>query len=107
MKPNHLFTLLVSAGLLAFATGSQAQDSTTHFIAADGTRVTLNSGQPAPDHYGPAPAFEQLDANHDGFVSRDEANAYIPLLNDFDFIAHHANRISKRQFENWNRTQNR
>ncbi len=106
MKTNRLPVLIASALLLAAAAGAQAQDSTTHFTAADGTQVTVTSGQPPADHYGPAPAFAQLDANHDGYISREEAQAYPPLLNDFDFIAHHADRISKSQFEHWNQTQN-
>ena len=70
--------------------------------------VIVNSGQPAPMNYGPAPSFEQLDVNHDGRISRDEAEAYIPLFNDFDFLAHHANSISRSgQFERWNASQNR
>jgi hypothetical protein len=107
MKTNRLLNAIISIGLLTAANGSQAQDRATPITTNDGTQGTLTSGQPAPDHYGPAPSFTQLDINHDGFVSRDEAGAYPPLLNDFDFIAHHANRISKRQFDYWNRTQNR
>jgi hypothetical protein len=107
MKANRLLLVAVSAGLLSVATGGRAQDSVTHFTASDGTKVTLTSGQPAPDRNGPAPNFGQLDTNHDGFISREEAKAYLPLFNDFDFLAHHANRISKQQYEFWNRTQNR
>lgn len=33
-----------------------------------------------------------------------EAEAYISLFNDFDYLARHANKISKRGFENWVRT---
>jgi hypothetical protein len=107
MKPNRHPILIAAAGLLAFAAGAQAQDKVTRFTTGDGTQVILQSGQPKPDHYGPPPAFAQLDTNHDGFVSREEAEAYIPLLNDFDYLAHHSNRISKRQFENWVQTQGR
>lgn len=107
MKTNRLLNAIISIGLLTVANGSQAQDRTTPITTNDGTQGILISGQPAPDHYGPAPSFAQLDIDHDGFVSRGEAEAYPPLLNDFEFIAHHANRMSQRQFENWNRTQNR
>ncbi|MBS0569713.1 MAG: hypothetical protein JSS28_03835 [Proteobacteria bacterium] len=102
---NRMTTLLATAALLASA-GAYAQDQTVHFTQADGTRVTLTSGQPAPDHYGPPPAFAALDANHDGRISREEANAYPPLLNDFDYLAHHTNQVSKAQYERWVKTQN-
>ena len=106
MKTNrHLHSIVVSIGLLTIAHSGLAQDSTTHFTSKDGTQGTLTSGQPAPDHYGPAPPFDQLDIDHDGYITRAEAGTYLPLLNDFDFAAHHANRISKRQFEYWSRTQ--
>ena len=108
-KSNRLLILVASAALLAFAASSQAQDQTTHAAAADGTPVTVTSGQPAPNHYGPAPSFEQLDTNHDGFLSRDEAEAYIPLLNDYDNLLteNHVKRVSKRQFDTWNSKENR
>jgi len=103
MKTNCLLLAIIFTGLLTVATGGRAQDNVTHFTASDGTKVTLISGQPAPDHYGPAPNFGQLDTNHDGYISRDEAEAYLPLFNDFDFPAQHANRISKQQYEFWKR----
>ncbi|MBS0556898.1 MAG: hypothetical protein JSR27_05720 [Proteobacteria bacterium] len=96
---------LLAAGMLIASTGAFAQDQTVHFTQADGTRVTLTSGQPPADHYGPPPAFATLDANHNGKITREEANAYPPLLNDFDYIAHHANAISKAQYERWVKSQ--
>jgi hypothetical protein len=110
MKPSQLFALIVSTGLFAVAAGSQAQDSASHFTANDGTQVTVTSGQPAPDAPSPAPAFEQLDTNHDGVISRDEAQAYLPLFNDYDNLLtmnHHPKAISKRQYDDWNRRENR
>jgi hypothetical protein len=102
---NRMPALLAASALLACA-GAYAQDQTVQFTQADGTRVTLTSGQPAPDHYGPPPAFATLDANHNGSVDRDEAQAYPPLLNDFDYIAHRASSISKAQYERWVKSQN-
>ena len=105
MKSIRPLALVVAAGLFTVAASAQAQDQTTHFTAQDGTQVTLTTGQPAPDNYGPAPPFAQLDANHNGSISREEAQAYIPLLNDFDHLAHHADHISKSQYERWVKTQ--
>lgn len=102
---NRMPTLLAAATLLASA-GAYAQDQTVHFTQPDGTRVTLTAGQPAPDHYGPPPAFATLDTNHNSSISREEAQAYPPLLNDFDYIAHHASSIGKAQYERWVKSQN-
>jgi len=95
--------LLCASGMLALAGAATAQnqDQTSHFTDRDGTQVTLHSGQPAPNRYGPAPDFAQLDANHDGGITREEAEAFTPLLNDFDHLAHHVDRISQRQYTNW------
>ena len=105
VKSKCQLTLVAAAGLLISIASVEAQEHSTPITSTDGTPTTLTSGQPAPNHYGPAPTFDQLDANPDGYVNRNEAEAYIPLFNDFDFLAHHAERISKRQFENWARTQ--
>ena len=96
---------LLAAGALLVSAGAFAQDQTVQFTQPDGTRVTLTSGQPAPDHYGPPPAFATLDTNHTGRITREQAQAYPPLLNDFDYIAHHASNITKAQYERWVKTQ--
>lgn len=103
MKLSQIAPLGVAALLVAATASAQVQTTRT----TDTNTVTVHSGQPTPVNYGPAPPFEQLDTNHDGRISREEANAYIPLFNDFDYLAHGAGSISHRQFDNWNATQNR
>ena len=99
-------SLLIFAAATVFAAaGAQAQDQTTHFTANDGTRVTVTSGQPAPDRPAPPPAFEQLDANRDGVISREEAEGYIPLLNDYDYISFHGKRVTRAVYGQWVQTQ--
>jgi len=96
---------IFTAAALFAAAGVQAQDQATHFTTNDGTQVTLTSGQPAPDRPAPPPAFEQLDTDRDGIISRSEAEGYIPLLNDYDYISFHGKRVSRAVYDQWVRTQ--
>ena len=100
---NGSAVLLAAGSLIAFSAASAqgSQDQVKTYTTADGTQVTVVSGQPAARSYGPKPPFEQLDTNHDGGITREEASAYLPLYNDFDNLAHHVDRISKRMYERW------
>lgn len=92
-------SLLMLCGATWAQSGSQ--DQVTQFTKSDGTRVTLVSGPPHSPSYGPKPSFEQLDTNRDGFIDRNEAEAYVPLINDFDHLAFHTTRISRRAYDSW------
>lgn len=88
--------------LSGFCSVAVAQTDTVHrYVDSHGQEVTVHSGQPKPDNYGPRPSFAQLDRNHDGFISREEAEAYPPLANDFDYLTH-GERISAAQYARWN-----
>ena len=78
-------------------TGNEA-DSATYNTAKG--QVTINSTMgPAPSVASPPP-FEQL-ANGKKYISRDDANAFPPLANDFDYASNHGSRLSKAQYESW------
>ncbi|HKT30338.1 hypothetical protein [Dyella sp.] len=79
-------------------TGSNGASSST-FNTAKG-QVTINSTMGSTPSTASPPSFEQL-ANGKKFISKDDANAYPPLANDFEYAAHNGSRISKTQYENW------
>jgi hypothetical protein len=81
------------------ATGSPSGANSATFNSAQG-QVTVNSkmGQ-APSTASP-PSFEQL-ANGKKAITKEDANAYPPLANDFEYAAHNGNSISKAQYERW------
>lgn len=94
---------LVAVAIAQTGWAQSEHDLVRHYVDAQGREVTMTTGQPAPDQYGPRPTFESLDRNHDGSISREEAEAYPPLDNDFDYLAHGANRITAAQYARWSR----
>ena len=102
---SRIATIPVACSLLMLCAAASAQsgsqDKVTHYTQRDGTQVTMVSGQPHDPSYGPKPAFAQLDRNGDGFIDRGEAEAWIPLINDFDHLAFHTTRISQQAYARW------
>jgi len=99
---NAVSCAAITASILfAAATPSFAQDTVRHLADAQGREVIVRTGMPAPEHYGPKPDFAALDRDHDGTISREEAEAFVPLANDFEFVAQNGNRISARQYAQW------
>ncbi|MGH8124157.1 MAG: hypothetical protein ACREPT_15480 [Rudaea sp.] len=102
MKP--LFRVAVSTLLvLGFVAVAQAQQKTgeTTFTDAHGREVTAYSTHPKHEPFGPKPSFAQLDTDHDGTISRAEAEAYPPLDNDFDYVSGRGEKITARQYAKW------
>lgn len=96
-------TALAPATALVFAICASAQAQVTseqRSVDQNGDQTVVRTSQPPATNYGPRPSFEQLDRNHDGFVTRDEAEAFTPLLNDFDNVTH-GDRISRGQYARW------
>lgn len=69
------------------------------FNTAQG-QVVINSTMPPAPSAAPPPSFEQL-ANGKKYITKDDANAYPPLANEFLYASHNGNRISKAQYERW------
>lgn len=69
------------------------------FNTAQGQVIINSTVPPAPSTASP-PSFKQL-ANGKKYITKDDANAYPPLANDFLYVSHNGNRISKAQYERW------
>ena len=68
--------------------------------------LTVNAGMPdRVQNFGPPPAFESLDSNHDGRISESEAQAYPPLDSDFLYASGGGQSISRAQYGKWTQTQ--
>lgn len=81
------------------ASGSGADNSSATFNSAQG-QVTINSTMGQSPSTASPPSFEQLSGGKK-VITKDAANAYPPLANDFEYAAHGGNSISKAQYERW------
>lgn len=92
---------VVTVTMLLFACSASAQDRSSTYETPRG-EVTVNSGQPQPRDYGPAPSFAQLDRAGSGSLGSEEAEAYPPLANDFIHADRNRDgRISRAEYERW------
>lgn len=73
-------------------------DSTT-FHASQG-QVTINSTMGQTPSTASPPSFEQLSGGAK-VITREQADAFPPLANDFDYVAGHSGHITKSQYEHW------
>lgn len=87
---------MAQQGAMPAASGSLTDVHTAQI----GPSITVNSGMPPGDNYGPKPPFEQL-AKGKKCISHDAAQAYLPLYNDWLHAAGHGNCISKSQYDRW------
>lgn len=84
-----------------FAQGTESS-ATYPLPDSHGGTLTVHAGMPAEiTHYGTPPAFQSLDANHDGRISESEAQAYPPLDSDFLDASRGGKSISKAQYQKW------
>jgi hypothetical protein len=104
-----LFVSLISASLL-FATVTLAQQQpypAQQQLSSDKDTFNTSQGQvtikskmgDVPSTASP-PSFEQL-ANGHKVITKDAAQAYPPLANDFEYAAHNGSTVSKAQYERW------
>jgi hypothetical protein len=77
-----------------------AQSSNSQTYNTSQGQVTINSTVPSGPSTASPPSFEQLSGGKK-YITKDDANAYPPLANDFLFVSHNANRITKTQYERW------
>lgn len=67
--------------------------------------VTVRSALPTPTPASAPPPFEQL-ASGGKFISADQASAYPPLANDFDYAdSNRDHRVSAAEYARWSKQQ--
>lgn len=63
--------------------------------------IEVRSGMLPPVAYGPPPPFRDLDTNRNGVISEREAEAYIPLANDFLHASRGKPVVTRHAYQVW------
>jgi hypothetical protein len=67
-----------------------------------GNTLTIRSVQAPATPDAPRPSFNSLDTNHDGVISESEAEAYVPLANDYLHLFRKGSRgVTRSEYDHW------
>jgi hypothetical protein len=94
-------SLLCSSSLLAQDQSMPPPTSDTAHYATPQGKLTVHSVQGPATPVTPPPSFEQL-SNGGKSISEEQAAAYPPLANDFEFADRNRDKhISKSEYQQW------
>jgi len=94
----------IATALFAFAAQAQQTDASSATYSTPDGPLTVNSAQPGPRTYAPAPPFAQLSRGK-GYITSADAEAYDLLANDFIHAdSNRDGRISQAEYERWARS---
>jgi hypothetical protein len=100
ISASMLFTSAAFAQqAMASPTGASTAGNSTTFNSTQG-QVTINSTMAKTPPTVSPPSFEQLSGGKK-VISKDDASAYPPLANDFEYAANGGNSITKTQYQRW------
>lgn len=101
---KRLCSLTLLGSLIALGHVHAAQDEIPSDPQYTGhtSNLIIRTGETSYRPSGPAPTFDTLDTDRDGFVSEEEARGYALLANDFLMAdSNRDHRVSRREYERW------
>ena len=99
---NIFRPLLPTLLLCAASAPALAQETGRTTFTDKGTPVTVTSEEPDSVRGDYHIDFATLDRDHDGYISRQEAQANPTLAREFDALdSHRSGRLSRAQLEGW------
>ena len=99
---NTYRRLLPVVLLCAASAPALAQETGRTTFTDKGTPVTVTSEEPDSVRGDYHIDFATLDRDHDGYISRQEAQANPTLAREFDALdSHRSGRLSRAQLEGW------